>query len=587
MNLSRIFVLAVLCAAALLLSTAGVAAAAAEPDVDWSATFGGAGDEWANAVVQTTDGGYVMVGGKIVGDQGDVVLVKTDASGNQQWSRTFGGSDWDGGHAVLQAADGGYVIAGATDSVTLGQSKGWLFKTDASGNQQWSKTFGGGDWDHFDSLLQAPDGGYVIAGFVDSMGDADGDVWLLKTDASGTQQWSRTFGGAQEEHVDGLIRTADGGFALAGVTQSSGPGDAAGWFLKTDSAGNQTWARTYGGSGWNELYSVQQTGDGGYVLAGESDSIDPGDTDAWVIRTDTSGAEVWSETYGGVESDHADTVFVLPGGDYLVAGATESQGAGDSDLWLFTVNPSGDRLWDLVYGGTDYDHVVDGTETADGGYILAGETFSVGAGGEDMWLVKILGGQAPGPAFVDIARSPYADAINTLAGAGIIAGYSVGGVWEFRPDSPLWRAQFAKMIVGALGLPVDEGMPLPPFTDLGTDKLDDLYPHEFVAGVYDNGITKGTTATTFGPYTDLTRAQLITMVVRAVERLSPATLAGVPAGWHGTLDASDGTHGPNIAKAEYNGLLDGIGLGGWSVWGKATRGETAQVMYNMMLLIAD
>lgn len=586
MKLSRVSGLAALCAAAVLLATAGVAAAAVEPDVEWSATFGGAGEEWANAVAQTTDGGYIMVGGIIVGDQGDIRLVKADASGTQQWGRTFGGSEWDGAHAVVQAADGGYVFAGATESAP-GMSKGWLVKTDASGNQQWSKTFGGGEWDHFDSLLQTPGGGFVIAGFVDSMGDSDGDVWLLETDASGTEQWSRTFGGAQEEHVDGLIRTADGGYALAGVTQSSGPGEAAGWFLKTDSAGIQTWAKTYGGSDWNELYSVQQTGDGAFILVGENESIDPGDTDAWVLRTDASGNQVWSETYGGVESDHADTVFVLPGGGYLVAGATESQGAGDSDLWLFTVNPSGDQLWELVYGGTDYDHVVDGVQTDDGGYVLAGETFSLGAGGEDMWLVKIQGGQVPGPSFVDIGGSPYADAINSLAGAGIISGYPVGSVWEFRPGNPLWRAQFAKMIVGALGLAVDESMPLPPFTDLSADKLDDLYPHEYVAAVYDNGITKGTTATTFGPYTDLTRAQLITMVVRAIDRLSPATLAGVPAGWHGTLDASDSTHGANIAKAEYNGLLDGIALNGWSVSGKANRGETAQVMYNMMLLIGN
>ncbi len=587
MRTPKLAVLAVTCVVVMLLSTAAMAAAAVDPDVDWSATFGGIDDEWANSVQQTSDGGYILAGGRFAGNQNDVLLIKTDASGTQQWSRTFGGSGWDNAHAVVQTADGGYVVAGTNESVLPGKSKGWLLKTDASGTHVWSKTFGGGDWDHFDSVLQTPDGGYVVAGFVDSMDDIDGDLWLLKTDAAGNQLWNRTIGGDGEQHVSALLPTADGGFALAGETQSSGSGQAAGWLVKTDSAGNLTWSKMYGGSGWDEFYAARQTGDGGYILVGESDSTDPGDTDAWVVRTDAAGTEVWSGSFGGAEPDHAGAVFVLPGGGYLVAGSTESQGQGGSDLWLFTVNPSGDMLGDLVYGGADSDILWGGDQTSDGGYILAGETSSVGAGGVDAWLVKISSGEVSGPVFVDIGGSPYADAINALAGAGIISGYREGDVWEFRPTRPLYRAQLAKMLVGSLGLPVNENMTLPPFTDLGADAPDNLYPHEYVAGAYDNGITKGTTDTTFGPYKNVTRAQLVTMVVRAIEKVSPGTVVAPPVGWPGLADASDPTHGANIAKAEYNGLLDRIDLSGWSVWDNATRGETAQVMHNMMLLIAS
>lgn len=188
---------------------------------------------------------------------------------------------------------------------------------------------------------------------------------------------------------------------------------------------------------------------------------------------------------------------------------------------------------------------------------------------------------AVAPTFVDIASSPYADAILTLARLGVVSGYQVGDQWEFRPDNSLKRAQFAKMIVGALVLPVDEFVSSP-FADLGPDNPDDLYPHEFVAAAYTNGITKGTSSTSFGPFLELTRAQLVTMVVRALRQLRPERLAEPTITWTGQLPDSDPTHGANLRAAEFNHLLDGISLKAWDIWTPASRGETAQILANML-----
>jgi Tol biopolymer transport system component len=183
-------------------------------------------------------------------------------------------------------------------------------------------------------------------------------------------------------------------------------------------------------------------------------------------------------------------------------------------------------------------------------------------------------------AFADIGGSPYRTAIEDLSGLGIVDGYAAGPVSEFRPQNTLWRAQFAKMLNGAWGLIVDEYLPIP-FADLGPDVPDDLYPHEHVAVAAQHGITKGITPTTFGPYLNLTRAQLVTMVVRSLQTFSPDTLSTPPAAWSGVLATTDPTHGLSIKLAEYNGLLDGVALPGWDVWQDARRGETAQVLYNV------
>lgn len=193
--------------------------------------------------------------------------------------------------------------------------------------------------------------------------------------------------------------------------------------------------------------------------------------------------------------------------------------------------------------------------------------------------------QAAGPSFVDAPAShPYVEAIEGLAQQGIVGGYERSdGQFEFRPGDPVRRAQFAKIIVGAMGLEVKEEEPYL-FADLGADDPNNLYPHEFVGVAARYGITTGTGPSQFAPYLDIKRAQLLTMAVRAAQRLRPGALVTPPAGFRSYVGDFDPTHGPALRIAEYNGLLNGIqGYGWhWDPWAKASRGEAAQILWNLM-----
>jgi hypothetical protein len=402
---------------------------------EWNNTFGGSNIDVGYSVRQTFDGGYIITGyTRSYGASGhNIWLLKTDSLGNELWNKTFGGSNDDEGESVQQTADGGYIITGWTKSYGAGNKDIWLIKTDSSGDEQWNKLFGGSQDDGGTSVRQTPDGGYIIAGYTSSSGAGSVDAWLIKTDASGNPTWTKTHGGTSTDGAYCVQLTTDGGYILTGWTMSYGPGPLLNaWLAKTDSQGNQQWNKAFGGTDSDIAYSVQQTNDGGYILAGETDSFGAGLIDMFLVKTDSSGNEQWAKTFGGSGRDYCYSVQQTLSGGYILAGYTRSYGAGDDDVWVVKTDSMGNKVWDETFGGTSSDVGYSIQQTTEGGYILTGHTLSYGAGVHDVWLIKIAGNETI-PLEVD-AGGPYNGRVgDTIAFVGTV----IGGVppyvyhWDF------------------------------------------------------------------------------------------------------------------------------------------------------------
>ncbi|MFH1010680.1 MAG: T9SS type A sorting domain-containing protein [bacterium] len=255
------------------------------------------------------------------------------------WSRTFGGSGSDGCSSVQQTTDGGYILGGETTSYGAGGSDFWLVKTDANGDSLWSRTFGGSDDDVCTSVQQTTDGGYILGGMTMSYGAGECDFWLVKTDANGDSLWSRTFGGSSNDICWSVQQTTDGGYILGGGTNSYGAGECDFWLVKTDAGGTQLWDTTFGGSSNDVCLSVQQTPGGGYILGGYTGSYGAGSEDFWLVKTDTSGTEEWSCTFGGSDLDGCNSVQQTSDGGYILGGETRSYGADPGNFWLVKTGP--------------------------------------------------------------------------------------------------------------------------------------------------------------------------------------------------------------------------------------------------------
>jgi predicted secreted protein len=303
-------------------------------------------------------------------------------------NKTYGGTGYERASALVQTADGGYALAGWTESLGGGGFNFWLVKTDAVGNEQWNKTYGGTDDDLAWALVQTADGGYALAGYTFSLGAGDSDFWLVKTDSAGNEQWNKTYGGTSIEEAWALVQTADGGYALGGWTFSFGFGGGDFWLVKTDSAGNEQWNKTYGGESYDQAFTMVQTADEGYALAGQTQSFGAGGPmDFWLVKTDAAGNEQWNKTYGGTDDEEVHALVQTADGGYALAGETWSLGGGGFNSWLVKTDAVGNEQWNKTYGGTEADWAEALVQTADGGYTLAGVTDSFGAGWDDFWLV--------------------------------------------------------------------------------------------------------------------------------------------------------------------------------------------------------
>jgi len=357
-------------------------------EAGWVRTYGGASPEYATSLARTSDGGYALAGTT----NNDCLVIKFDSVWNITWQKTYGGSGTDVCGSIEQTEpDLGYIVAGSTSSFGAGGTDVWVLKLDGNGNVEWQKAYGGTGSEQGIAVRQT-DAGYIVGAQTPSFGAGGVDFWLLNLDTSGDILWQRAYGGVSADFLYDLQLVTGGGFIAAGQTLSYGAGGNDALILKVGAGGDIVWQKTYGGPLNDWASSIQKTVGGGYVVLAETSSFEAGDRDIWIFKIDESGEIAWQKTYGGPardEGDGASEIRQTSDAGYIVAGITSSFSAGGQDAWLLKLDADGNITWQRSYGGLqdDWSHLVD--ETVDGGYIVAANTRSFGAGAEDILLLKL------------------------------------------------------------------------------------------------------------------------------------------------------------------------------------------------------
>jgi hypothetical protein len=353
-----------------------------------------------------------------------------------QWQKCYGGTNVDQAFSIIQTSDGGYFIAGISRSddgdVTVHYGTDiyadwWVVKTDANGNLEWQKNYGGTDREKLEHAEETPDGGYIMTGWTHSIdGDISGnpvlgDAWLVKIDSSGNIEWENTMGSTGTDQGYRVACTADGGYIMSGNAGANN-GDVSGnhgfsdyWVVKVDSTGSIQWQKCFGGSTTDEAASISLTANGGFILAGPSYSND-GDvtghhgatttSDCWVLKADSARNIIWQNSFGGTRDEEAFEVKATPDGGCIVVGSSLSNDGNvtghhgaltTADAWVFKLDSLGSLQWQKSFGGTDDDEASWVSLCNDGGYIIGASTASIDGdvtsnhGDEDFWLIKIDG----------------------------------------------------------------------------------------------------------------------------------------------------------------------------------------------------
>ncbi len=412
----------------------------AQPTIEWQRCLGGSDFDDAYYIQQTSDGGFIVAGasasydGDVSGhhhggalDDGiwfeypDYWVVKLNSVGAIVWQKSLGGSYWDKAESIQQTSDGGFIVAGESysDDGDVSGHHGiagyppdyWVVKLNSAGDIEWQKSLGGSGYDEAASIQQTSDGGFIVAGKSWSNdGDVSGhhgtghnyDYWVVKLNSVGAIVWQKSLGGSFSDHASSVQQTSDGGYILAGYTHSN-DGDVSGnhgyydyWVVKLNSSGDIVWQKCLGGSHDDYANSIQQTSDGGFIVAGYTCSND-GDVsgwhegadypyyDYWVVKLNSGGDIIWQKCLGGSNEDEAYSIQQTSDGGFIVAGASNSNDGDVSghhgstvrkDYWVVKLNSGGDIIWQKCLGGSNFDDAYSIQQTTDGGFIVAGLTYS-------------------------------------------------------------------------------------------------------------------------------------------------------------------------------------------------------------------
>ena len=371
--------------------------------------YGGDYKDEGSSVIQTADSCYLVAGDiRYASNYTDAYLLKLDENGDTIWTRRYGGNNYDFAYSVIQTTDGNYVLVGRTWSYGAGWFDAYLIKTNQNGDTLWTKTYGGSGKDGGGSVKQTTDGGYIFTGQYNYT-----DVYLVKTDGDGDLIWSKTYGGSGTDGGMDVIQTADSCYLVVGLTKSFGPNPSTGniYVIKTKQNGDTVWTRVIGDNAEDYPRSICEAIDGGYIIAGFTQSHGAGGRDVYLVKIDANGDTVWTKTYGGTGQDVAYSIARVGVQGYIIIGQTDSYGAGNSDVWVIRTDVNGDTLWTRTYGGNQDDYASSVARTVDGGYILTGRTDSYGAGG-DIYVIKDTMKVVPGTVSGTISYS--GDSTGTL-----------------------------------------------------------------------------------------------------------------------------------------------------------------------------
>lgn len=427
----------------------------AQPEIQWEKTLGGSGYDDFRSILQTPDGGYIVAGyssSEASGDKSedprgtdlylDYWVVKLAADGTKQWDRTIGGSQDDILKSVQLTSDGGYILGGWSASPISGEktenpiggSDYWIVKLSSTGVKLWDKTLGGESNDDLISVDETPDGGYLLGGYSFSgisgdktegrIGGPSGgaDFWVVKLKTDGTKDWDRTLGGTREDLLFAAQSLAnDEGYIVGGLSRSDVGGNRTAalkgtsdyWIVRLATDGTIVWDKSFGGDGNNVFQSLQQTGEGGFILGGLSRAAagldkteEPvGMADYWVVKITADGIKEWDKTIGGEGEDRMFSVRQTADDGYILGGWSDSGIGGDktegnqgyADYWVVKLSETGEKEWDMTVGDAYVDNLLTVQQTSDGGFILGGffelfdnEEFAKTVNGpRDFWIVKL------------------------------------------------------------------------------------------------------------------------------------------------------------------------------------------------------
>lgn len=382
--------------------TTAVISFAGPSDTLWTRTYGGSGLEIARSCDQTGDGGYVMAGWTTSYGRGgeDCYIVKTDSEGDTLWTRAYGSIADERLYHIKTTSDGGCIAAGHRQVFRAPGSFDFdicMIKTDANGDTLWTRTYGGNRDEEGRCVLQTCDGGYVVCGQTKSFGAGQGDFWLLRTDSNGDTLWTKTYGGNLPDLAFSAIENTGGGYTLAGFTHNGNTGSRDGYVIKVDENGDTLWTRIFGTKNWDEIYTVIQTDDGGYLCCGGR-QLTPGDSclQATIIKIDSAGYYLWDRSFG---QRHLNEYFMsacqTSDGGYILGGTSGIEDWSNrvtGNVYTVKTDNEGHIIWSRIYGVNRGEQTRGIQQVRDGSYIVAGKTYGFGPDSScDFWLLKLAG----------------------------------------------------------------------------------------------------------------------------------------------------------------------------------------------------